>query len=171
MADRHDEADYLRRKAAQFRRLAAEQPPSLSLTMVEMANALEAHAASIERHREPAREPDPLYRVYFRTSFGNIAARDDFTAENDWSALVIASELCDACSDICVSFELWQGLRRVDKEERRRPALTAAQISRRTQETVVQREMTMRDSEWLVAKSKRLAERLRQLTDGRGAGA
>jgi hypothetical protein len=94
-----------------------------------------------------------------------LAGRDEFVAEDDLSALVIAAELADACSDVCVSFELWDGTRRVGDEALRQPKPSGADLNRRTQETVIEREIMMRDSEWLVAKSKRLLDRIRQLTE------
>src|SRR5690348_2510541 len=101
------------------------------------------------------------YRVYFRTTRGTIAGREDFKAEGDWSAQVIATELLDACSDVCASFELWDGTRRLDNEAGG-PRLTSADLSRRTQETVIEREIVMRDGHWQVAKSKRLLDRIRR---------
>jgi len=35
--------------------------------------------------------------------------RHDFEAEDDRAAMILAEVLCDACSDMCGFFELWQG--------------------------------------------------------------
>jgi hypothetical protein len=48
---------------------------------------------------------------------------------------------------------------------RRRPELTSANLGRRTQKAVIEREIVMRDGDWLVAKSQRLMECIRQLTE------
>ncbi len=55
------------------------------------------------------------YRVYFLNESGRIEAGHDFEAESDAVALVVADALCEACADMCDRFELWQGVRRVEK--------------------------------------------------------
>jgi hypothetical protein len=55
------------------------------------------------------------YRVYFLNEGGRIEAGHDFDADSDTVALVVANTLCEACADICDRFELWQGVRRVEK--------------------------------------------------------
>jgi hypothetical protein len=55
------------------------------------------------------------YRVYFVNEGGRIEAGHDFEAESDTVALVVADALCEACADACDRFELWQGVRRVEK--------------------------------------------------------
>ena len=55
------------------------------------------------------------YRVYFLNEGGRIEAGHDFEAESDTVALVVADALCEACADACDRFELWQGVRRVEK--------------------------------------------------------
>ena len=55
------------------------------------------------------------YRVYFLNEGGRIEAGHDFDAESDAVALVVADALCEACADACDRFELWQGVRRVEK--------------------------------------------------------
>jgi CheY-like chemotaxis protein len=51
------------------------------------------------------------YRIYFRDHEGLTAGRHDFYASDDDAAMVIAALLCDACSDVCETFELWDGTR------------------------------------------------------------
>ena len=53
------------------------------------------------------------YRLYFLNAAQCIIARDEFEAENDETAIMIAGLLSDACSDLSPGFELWQGARRV----------------------------------------------------------
>jgi hypothetical protein len=55
------------------------------------------------------------YRVYFINESGRIEAGHDFEAASDEVALVAADALCEACADVCDRFELWQGVRRVEK--------------------------------------------------------
>ena len=107
------------------------------------------------------------YRVYFRSSAGGIQGRDDFEAEDDRAGTLIAEILCEACSDIADGFELWQGVRKVVTACGRTPATSesASQISARMQESVIQREEMIRDSMWMIARSKRLIERMQRLVD------
>ena len=56
-----------------------------------------------------------LYRLYVLNDSGRIESGDDFEAPSDDVALVVADMLCEACSDVCDRFELWQGVRRVEK--------------------------------------------------------
>lgn len=172
MIERRDDVDYLRCKAAQFRKLAAAEGAPLSAKLIEIAEALEEHAAEIAARAPLVNEPLSSYRVYFRTSGGAIAGREEFEADGDWSALMIASALFEACADICTCFELWNGARRVDKDPpRRQPDATLAEFQRRAEETVIKCEMAMRDSEWTIAKSKRLLDRINKLTEERGGSA
>ena len=62
------------------------------------------------------------YRVYFLNEGGRIEAGHDFEADSDAVALVVADALCEACADTCDRFELWQGVRRVEKLPVRRDA-------------------------------------------------
>jgi hypothetical protein len=53
------------------------------------------------------------YRLYLLNAAQRLAARNQFEAENDETAITIAGLLSDACSDLSSGFELWQGARRV----------------------------------------------------------
>jgi hypothetical protein len=101
----------------------------------------------------------PSYRTYFRGG-GVIVGRDDFDADGDKAALLIASKLRDACSDVCDTFELWQGGRRVHWPPNS-AATSSKQISACTQEIVAEREIAIRDSAWPIARSKRLLDATR----------
>jgi hypothetical protein len=118
----------------------------------------------------------PSYRIYFRTRDvattdgpndvfrmrkGRIGGRDDFEACDDRNALLIAQLLSDACADVCETFELWEGDRKIDTT-RAVPHATAEQVNARNQEIVIEQEMVMRDSNWHIATSRRLLERLQQ---------
>lgn len=97
------------------------------------------------------------YRIYFRDQRGWICGRQDFEAEAEPAAIRIARDLADACSDVCRSFELWNGHRLIyepcDIGE-------ACRLNARHQEIVVRTEEMIRWSNWHIAKSKRLLERL-----------
>jgi len=95
------------------------------------------------------------YRIFFRAQ-GAIVGRDDFEAESDEIATTIAEALCDACSDGCDGFELWQGSRAVNARHASLVQVDGARLTAQTQEAVVQHEELLRDSQWAVAKSRRL---------------
>jgi hypothetical protein len=117
----------------------------------------------------------PSYRIYFRTGNatiggcddffrtgkGTIGGRDDFEADDDRDALFIAQLLSNACADICETFELWEGARRVNTACAV-PHSTAQQVNAHIQEIVIEHEMAMRDSKWRIADSRRLLDRLQQ---------
>lgn len=102
------------------------------------------------------------YRIYFRHRKDGIVGRDDFEAEDDRSGMAIAAVLCDACGDVCDSHEPWQGVRRVNV----RCDDAGARAGRRrfdmkVQEAAAKREEWLRESDWAIARSRRLLRRLR----------
>jgi hypothetical protein len=103
------------------------------------------------------------YRAYFIGWSGAIRGRDDFDAESDADAIAIAEALCDACSDVCKAFDLWQRTRHVSTSFSSRFKLSSEQIAAKNQETVLQRELVIRDSKWLIASSKRLVEQIQRM--------
>jgi hypothetical protein len=104
----------------------------------------------------------PFYRVYFRNQHAFIVGRDDFVAVDDEDAVVIAKTLADACSDLCARFELWQSKRRVDASpEQTIP--NANEIAARVQNIVLERELALRDSKWVIAESARLLKETERL--------
>jgi hypothetical protein len=124
------------------------------------------------------------YRIYFRHRREGIVGRDDFEAEDDRAALGFGETLCDACSDVCDSFELWQGVRHLGTRKARRsrvwpkswalsasamgarlgefPQVNAWHLNAKTQAAVAEVEVRLLDSKWAVAQSRRLLARLRQ---------
>lgn len=108
------------------------------------------------------------YRIYFHGRSGSIQGRDDVDAEDDRSAVIMAELLWEACSDVCETFEVWQGIRRVDEPctARSRPSLGARQVTARMQEALIRREEAIRDSRWAIARSQRLLERMDRLKRG-----
>ena len=57
------------------------------------------------------------YRLYILDAAQHIAAREEFEAENDESAIAIALQRYNAYSDLSWGFELWCGARRVVPEQ------------------------------------------------------
>jgi len=101
------------------------------------------------------------YRVYFVNWNASVAGRDDFDAEDDAQAAVIARLLRHACSDRCAGFELWQGARRVDTLLPK--GFDTKRLSSRLQDIVLERELALRDSRWSIADSQRLLEKTQHL--------
>ncbi|HKW52622.1 MAG TPA: hypothetical protein VJO12_02950 [Stellaceae bacterium] len=105
------------------------------------------------------------YRVYFYAEREVFQGRQEFMADDDRTAMVLAELLCDACSDLCETFELWDGARRVDMSFSRmpRPSVSAEQVAAATQTSLVRTEEALLNSNWALARSKRLIERMEHL--------
>src|SRR5215471_163044 len=99
------------------------------------------------------------YRMYFLAT-DRIEAREDFQADNDIDAIRIAQVLCDACSDRCDTFELWKEKRKVDTAQESQP-VRLAELTRAHQQLVLETEEAILESDWIIAQSKRLIERLK----------
>jgi len=99
------------------------------------------------------------YRLYFLSAGGRIEVGQDFAAASDEMALVVADALCESCADVCDKFELWQGIRRVEKlPVRRDPAMVAA-----AEREILKTARALRESGGTLAKSERLAAALERL--------
>src|SRR5215469_3773456 len=111
------------------------------------------------------------YRLYFLNAAQRITARDEFEAENDETAIMIAGLLSDACSDLSPGFELWQGARRVVPDVKKQvaghPNQSRTAITLKLQNIVLEREEILQQSHWLIAKSKRLQARVEELRKAR----
>ena len=108
-----------------------------------------------------------IYRVYFREASG-IVGRHDFVAWDDQEAVSMADILCDACSDRCSSFEVWEGGHRILAPRTPRFRAGVEGIQERRQEAVIEHEDAILRSQWAVARSKRLLEHLTELRALRG---
>jgi len=62
------------------------------------------------------------YRLYFLDTAQRIAAREEFEADSDESAIAIALLRYNALSDLGSGFELWCGTRRLVPEQDEGPA-------------------------------------------------
>jgi len=98
------------------------------------------------------------YRIYLLAA-DRIRAREDFEADNDIDAIRIARVLRDVCSDSCDSFELWQEKRKVDTTQVFQP-VSFSELTEAHQEIVVETEETILQSDWTIARSKRLIEHI-----------
>ena len=105
------------------------------------------------------------YRVYFRNRHGFIIGRDDFDAQDDDHAMAIARSLRNACSDICAGFELWRSEKLVDTSGSTQTPWNADEITAQVQNTVIEREMALLNSEWVIAESGRLLKQSQLLLD------
>jgi hypothetical protein len=103
--------------------------------------------------------------MYFRTS-GKIRGREDFEVVGDVAAVRIARVLYDTCSDVCDSFELWQGTRQLRPRQQHYPYARLAELSDAHQRVVLDKEVTISDSRWLIAESRRLIETLERAKAG-----
>src|SRR5215470_15648396 len=104
------------------------------------------------------------YRMYFLVA-ERIRGREDFQADNDIDAIRIAQVLCDACSDSCDSFGLWQGKRKVDTAQGCQP-LSLADLTQAHQQLVLETEEAILKSDWIIAQSKQLIARIDRLKTG-----
>lgn len=109
----------------------------------------------------------PQYRLYLLDGGHAIQARDEFGAEDDAAAVVIAQCLFDACSDIYQGYELWCGSNRLtsplDGSRQAAPFRTLAEITQSTQEVVAERERILLDSAWAITRSQKLVSANREL--------
>lgn len=98
------------------------------------------------------------YRVYFRTSDGYIRGREDFEADDDTIALVMAETVFETCSDTVDYFDLWCGARLV--LEPRPSTLTLIEVIEKRQANIVEMEENIRDGGWAISSSQRLLRML-----------
>jgi hypothetical protein len=115
----------------------------------------------VHRHRRNE------YRIYFKNRYGFFIGCDDFDAQDDDHAMAIARTLRNVCSDICTSFELWQSARRVDTSGSTHAPRNIDEITAEVQNTVLEREMALLDSEWVIAESARLLKQTQRLVESR----
>lgn len=93
------------------------------------------------------------YRMYFRID-DHIHGRQDFRADDDFAAIRIAGVLFDACSDICQSFELWQGERLIPAHQPHH----LTDLTEAHQRLTIEMLEAISQSHWLIARSRRLIE-------------
>jgi len=101
--------------------------------------------------------------MYFLAS-GRIRAAEEFDAGSDINAIRTARALCDACSDMCETFELWQATRLIRTRPPPYRGVTLSDLSEAQQGIVIEREEAIRASHWALARSRRLIEALAKAT-------
>lgn len=110
------------------------------------------------------------YQIVFSEKGEKGQLRDEFTADSDTAAILVADWLFDACSDIFESYELWSGSRHFIPLSQMGitgislAVRTHAGTSRNVQEIVADRERVMMDSHRAIARSRRLLQESRKLS-------
>ena len=100
------------------------------------------------------------YRMYFFIDH-RIHGQEDFQADDDVAAIRIARVLYDACSDVCEAFELWQGTREIrDAKQAYHATAQLADLIEAHQRVTIDSEEAIKDSKWMIARSRRLIETL-----------
>ena len=99
------------------------------------------------------------YRLYFWAA-GRIVGRHDFDAEDDGAARAISAQLFDVCSDKCEAYDLWSGQRRVPVGSPPLKRVSLDELSAIHQETMVAVEEAISRSQWSIAQSRRLLDKL-----------
>jgi hypothetical protein len=92
-----------------------------------------------------------------------ISGRHDFEAADDADALAIARNIFDAATDLCDTFDLWDGTRQVDQS--RMAILQTNAACARRQEHVIRTEEALLSSDWAIARSRRLLARFNELRE------
>lgn len=100
-----------------------------------------------------------IYRLYFWAR-GRIVGRHDFDAEDDRAASAISGQLFDACSDSCEAYDLWSGHRRVLAGSPPLKHVSLDELTAIHRETIVEVEAAISRSQWSLAQSRRLLDKL-----------
>jgi len=90
----------------------------------------------------------------------------DLYAQDDAHALILAHAALDACSDVQIAVELWQGARRIAGTSMRRPENIRVhweELPIESQESLLQIEEAIHESGTMMARSRRLCERMDSL--------
>ena len=106
------------------------------------------------------------YRMYFVDRQQQFRWPYDLCAEDDAHALILAHASQDACSDVQIAVELWQGARRIAGTSNRPPEAIRAnweELPVDRQETLLQIEEALLHSGTMMARSHRLLERMNSL--------
>lgn len=105
------------------------------------------------------------YRLYFLDEKGAIEAREDFVAADDDAALVVSDVVCRGCSDLCIAYELWQGMRLVMRVDRPGANLAVPMDGQASaaQEIALKVEENLQVSRWRIAQSLKLIEETERL--------
>jgi hypothetical protein len=108
------------------------------------------------------------YRMYFVDRLQEFRWPYDLHAEDDAHALSLAHASQDACSDVQICVELWQGARRIAGISNRLPDAIRAnweELPIDKQMSLLQIEEALLHSGTKIARSRRLLERMNSLRD------
>jgi hypothetical protein len=105
------------------------------------------------------------FRVYFLNDRGKIDYAQEIEADNDAGAVYLAQRLLDAAQDIYTGVEVWQKDRQVARETGPgiQPAKEVAEITEKMQDSLLEFEEALRDSNVVLSRSHRLLERIEEL--------
>jgi hypothetical protein len=106
----------------------------------------------------------PTYRLSLHDGLENPPCRLlELNVKNTTEAIEVASHLANACSDICLSFEIWDRERLVHRALAGGEVCSVEDLDTRRQRIVINRELALRDCRCRFARSKQLLERLDEL--------
>ena len=100
------------------------------------------------------------YSLFFLDDRNAIQARHDFRTEDDAEAMTIAALLCEACSDVCAGYELWNASRLIMSSRNRMninggvPTFDEVTVER--QRAIIWHEESVQRSQWQLSRSKKL---------------
>lgn len=106
------------------------------------------------------------YRMYFVDRQQKFRWPYDLYGEDDAHALTLAHASQDACSDVQIDVELWQGARRVAGISTRRPETIRVhweELPVESQQRLLQIEEALLHSGTMLARSRKLLERMNSL--------
>jgi hypothetical protein len=99
------------------------------------------------------------YRYYLHSVLG-IIGRGDFDVADDMSAIKLMDALTGACSDMTQRYELWCGRTLVREAGVGAVPLSRTEVAEHLRDLIADVEISLRDSRWKIAESKRLLETL-----------
>jgi transcriptional regulator with XRE-family HTH domain len=143
------EPSTMRREAMEIVRAYYAVPVAARQSIYQLLKSMARSAAGVVA--------EDGYCLYFLNAEQGIEAAHPLEAEDDATALWIAERLYQACSDVCASFELWQGARDVGGAPLAETGEAAVTLR---QEMLVRHEEALRDSSVRVARSRELLKAL-----------
>jgi hypothetical protein len=106
------------------------------------------------------------YRIYFLNDSGRIDSAEVIAADSDVAAVTMAEHLYDATCELHAEYEVWQESRQIAVNNLPRvqhPPQSLADITEQMQDSLIEREITLRDSNAYLSQSRRLLERIDRL--------
>ena len=100
------------------------------------------------------------YRFYIHDASDAASALQELVADTDDDAVILATVIANACGDVCTNFEVWEGQRLLIHATVSGNGPTAAQLGRRAQMIVLDRELALRDSQTALAESRTLLKNI-----------